>query len=181
MTYPGVGPPVMPGGDERRSFRGSTYETASMGDILAEMTGKDEAGRYIVAGLTGTMPDPTVAGPAYEDFRQKYVEEYGREPPIYCSNSYDAAALVILAMEQGGEASGTVIRDNIRSVANPPGTEVMDIGEALELIREGEEINYQGASGEITFDDKGDVSGRYATWSIAEDGSIQAGKPIEMG
>ena len=73
-----------------------------------------------------------------------------------------------------------VIRDNLRSVANPPGTEATDIGEALDLIRRGEEINYQGASGEITFDDKEDVSGRYATWSIAEDGSIQAGDPIEM-
>lgn len=83
-------------------------------------------------------------------------------------------------MARSGEASGTAIRGNIRSVANPPGTEAMDIGEALDLIRLGEEINYQGASGEITFDDKGDVSGIYATWSIAEDGSIQAGDPIEM-
>ena len=73
---------------------------------LAEMTGKDQAGRYIVTGLTGAMPDPTVAGPAYEDFRRKYAEEYGRKPSIYCSNSYDAAALVILSTELGGGGFG---------------------------------------------------------------------------
>jgi neutral amino acid transport system substrate-binding protein len=57
---------------------------------------------------------------------------------------------------------------------------VTNIGEALDLIRRGEEINYQGASGEITFDDKGDLSGKYATWSIAEDGSIECGEPIDL-
>ncbi|HPJ30439.1 MAG TPA: ABC transporter substrate-binding protein [Methanothrix sp.] len=183
VSYPQTGSIILRTAYEKGAFGDEVAWLLSEGltdENLAEMTGKDEAGRYIVAGLTGTMPDPTVAGPAYEDFKQKYAQEYGREPSIYCSNSYDAGALVILAMEQGGEASGSAIRDNIRSVANPPGTEVTDIGEALELIRRGEEINYQGASGEITFDDNGDVCGRYATWSIAEDGSIQAGEPIEM-
>jgi len=182
VAYPQTGSIILRTAYEKGAFGDEVAWLLSEGltdENLAEMTGKDEAGRYIVAGLTGTRPDPTVAGPADEDFNRKYAEEYGMEPSIYCSNSYDAAALVILAMEQGGEVSGTAIRDNIRSVANPPGTEVTDIGEALDLIREGEEINYQGASGELTFDDKGDVCGRYATWSIAEDGSIQAGEPIE--
>ena len=77
---------------------------------------------------------------------------------------------------------GTAIMDNIRSVANPPGTEATDIGEALDLIRQGEEINYKGppARSPSTIRKKEDVSGRYATRSIAEDGSIQAGEPIEM-
>jgi len=183
VAYPQTGSIILRTAYEKGVFGDEVAWLLSEGltdENLAEMTGKDKAGCYIVTGLTGTMPDPTVAGPAYEDFREKYAQEYGREPSIYCSNSYDAAALVILAMEQAGEASGTAIRDHIRSVANPPGKEVMDIGEALELIRQGEEINYQGASGEITFDEKGDVSGRYATWSIGRDGSIQAGEPIEM-
>jgi neutral amino acid transport system substrate-binding protein len=87
----------------------------------------------------------------------------------------------VLVKSRRGEASGKAIRDNLRSVANPPGVEVTDIGEALDLIRQGEEINYQGASGEITFDDKGDVSGKYATWSIADGGSIEFGEPIDLG
>jgi ABC-type branched-subunit amino acid transport system substrate-binding protein len=151
-----------------------------MDDTLADRVGKDEAGSYIIAGLKGTTPDPRAAGPSYETFKQNYIAEYGKEPTTYCSNSYDAAAVVALAIEKAGEATGTAIRDSIRDVANPPGEEVSDIGEALRLIREGKEINYQGASGEITFDENGDVLEVYCEFSIADDGSVVLGKSIEL-
>ena len=149
-------------------------------ETLAEMVGKDTAGNYIIAGFKGTTPDPRAIGPSYEMFKQKYIAEYGKEPTTYCSNSYDAAAVVALAIEKAGKASGTAIRDSIRDVANPPGEAVSDIGEALRLIREGKEINYQGASGEITFDEHGDVFGVYCEFSIADDGSIVLGERIPL-
>ncbi len=149
-------------------------------ETLAGMVGKDVAGNYIIAGLKGTTPDPRAAGPSYETFKQNYIAEYGTEPTTYCSNSYDAAAVVALAMEKAGKAEGTAIRDSIREVANPPGEEVSDIGEALRLIREGKEINYQGASGEITFDENGDVFGVYCEFSIADDGSVELGEAIPL-
>jgi len=117
-------------------------------------------------------------------FRQNYTAEYGREPIQFCPHSYDAVAVVALAIEKAGNASGTAIRDSIREreVANPPGREVSGIGEALRLIREEpwRDINYQGASGEITFDRNGDVMGSYCEWFIADNGSIVLGNPIEM-
>lgn len=149
-------------------------------ETLAEMVGKDEAGNYIIAGFKGTTPDPRAAGPSYETFKQSYKDEYGTEPTTYCSNSYDAAAVVALAIEKAGEAEGTAIRDALRDIANPPGEEVSDIGEALKLIREGKEINYQGASGEITFDENGDVFGVYCEFSIADDGSVALGESIPL-
>ena len=152
-----------------------------MCDELAGMVGKDKAGNYIIAGLKGTTPDPRVAGSAYDSFKQNYTAEYGKEPVRYCSNSYDAVAVVALAIEKAGEASGTAIRGSLRGVANPPGKEVSDIGEALRLIREGLwDINYQGASGDVNFDENGDVMGSYCEWSIAGNGSIVLGNPIEM-
>lgn len=144
---------------------------------FAEIAGRDDSGRYIVAGIKGTTLYPK--GPGYETFEQKYTEEYGIGPGTYCSNSYDAAAVVALAVERAGEAKGRAIRDNLRDVANPPGVIVTDIAEGLRLIRQGQEINYQGASGEITFDENGDVFGKYCVWSFAEDGSIQLGREID--
>jgi len=149
-------------------------------DDLAEMVGKDEKGKYIIAGFKGTTPDPRVTGPAYENFKNAYENEYGRKVTTFCSNTYDAAAIIALAIEKAGKASGPAIRDVIREVANPPGMEVTDLGEALRLIREGKDINYQGASGEITFDENGDVSGRYSEWQIAENGSAELGEPIDI-
>lgn len=144
---------------------------------FAEITGRDESGGYIVAGLRGTTLYPK--GPGYDTFEQKYTEEYGSRPGTYCSNSYDAAAVVALAIERAGEAKGRAIRDNLRDVANPPGVVITDIAEGLRLIRQGQDINYQGASGEITFDENGDVSGKCHVWNFADDGSIQLGREID--
>ena len=158
-----------------------------MDDTLAEMVGKDKAGNYIVAGLKGTAPDLRVVGPAYEAFKQNYTAEYGREPAEgycpFCPNSYDAVAVVALAIENleaGDASSGTAIRDSLKEVARPPGTKVADIGEALRLIREGWNIDYQGASGGLNFDANGDVTGSYCEWSIADNGTVVLGNPIEL-
>ena len=149
-------------------------------DNLADMVGKDEAGNYIIAGLKGTTPDSR--GPAYETFRQKYLAEYGKEPEAYCANSYDAVAVVALAIEKAGDTSGTAIRDSLRDVANPPGNkDVSDIGEALDTIRKGfYSINYLGASGEITFDEHGDVMGSFCEWTITDNGRVVYGNPLEL-
>ncbi|MGB7570588.1 MAG: ABC transporter substrate-binding protein [Methanothrix sp.] len=141
-------------------------------DNLAGLVGNDAEGNYIAAGLQGLAPDQDAGGKAYEAFKSLYQAEYGKEPAIYCTNSYDALAVVALAIEKAKNATGRDIADNIRSVANPPGTEVSDLGEALSLIREGKDINYQGTSGDITFDENGDVSGSFTLWTIADNGSI---------
>jgi len=100
-------------------------------EAFADMVGKDEAENYIVAGLKGTTPDPRAGGTAYETFKEKYTAEYEKEVATYCSNSYDAAAVVALAIEKAGNATGIAIRDALRDVANPPGEDVTDIGDAL--------------------------------------------------
>lgn len=148
---------------------------------LAESVGKDTKGNYIIAGFKGTAPDPTVTGPAYQTFNDAYMAKYGIETTTFTANTYDAAAVIALAIEKAGSVDGIAIRDNIRAVANPPGVEVTDIGEGLMLIREGKEINYQGASGDVNFDDNGDITtAYYAKWQIAEDGSVEWGDSIDL-
>jgi hypothetical protein len=58
------------------------------------------------------------------------------------------------------------IRDNLRKVANPPG-EVIKCGEfkkAFGLLKEGKEINYEGAAGTVDFDANGDVVTPIEVW-----------------
>ena len=62
------------------------------------------------------------------------------------------------------------IRDALRSIANPPGEVVgpgvAGIGRALAVIAEGGDINYEGASGAVDFDENGDVFGPIEIWEI---------------
>ncbi|VVB70844.1 Chemotactic signal transduction system substrate-binding protein BasB [uncultured archaeon] len=182
VSYPETGSLILKTAYEKGALKGISWLLSEglMAENLANLVGKDSSGKYIVAGFQGLTPDPSAGGSAYEAFSKKYVEENGKQPGIYCSNSYDALALVALAIEQAKNATGRAIADNIRSVANPPGVEVSDLAEALKLVREGKDINYQGASGEITFDKNGDVSGSYSVWTVADNGSIVFGEKIAV-
>jgi len=80
---------------------------------------------------------------------------------------------MMLAAEKGDANTGVAIKNNYRDVANSPGTEVSDPCEAMELVRNGEEINYQGASGDIQFDEFGDTVGSYDVWTVEQQGDLE--------
>ena len=79
----------------------------------------------------------------------------------------------MLAAEAADANTGEGIQSKILEVANAPGEEVSDPCEALKLIREGTDINYQGASGNVDIDEYGDVVGSYDIWEVQADGSIK--------
>ena len=183
ISYPETGSLILKSAYEKGAMDNTEWLLSEglKDETLAESVGKDTQGNYIIAGFKGTAPDPTVTGPAYETFNDAYIAKYGTETTTFTSNTYDAAAVIALAIEKAGSADGTAIRDNIRAVANPPGVEVTDIGEGLRLIREGTDINYQGASGDVNFDINGDITtAYYAKWQVADDGSVEWGESIDL-
>lgn len=96
-------------------------------------------------------------------------------PPLHAAQSWDAAVLMMLAAEAAGENNKEAIQAELHNVANPPGVEVTDICEALELIRQKQSINYRGWSGRVDLDGWGNVSPgqAYRVWQIAADGTPQ--------
>jgi len=136
-----------------------------------------EVGVDIMAGVGGATPYPAESGTFPADFEARW----GEAPFAYEANVYDSVILLALAIERAGVYDGTAIRDNLRAVANPPGVEVTDVAEALRLVREGAEINYQGAGGEITFDEFGDVFMKAArVWEYDEEGQYSYIREIEI-
>ncbi|WP_412050014.1 ABC transporter substrate-binding protein [Hoeflea sp. Naph1] len=94
--------------------------------------------------------------------------------------SYDAGAIVGLAVAKAGKAEPDAIRDAIRSVVDPEG-EVISAGpeefkKALALIKEGKAINYQGVIGNVSFDQYGDISGPFRLWQIKDGEVVTSGQ-----
>ncbi|WP_414529530.1 ABC transporter substrate-binding protein [Nodularia chucula] len=136
-----------------------------------EQVGRSSNGNYLLAGAVGTVPGSD--GEALADFNQLWADKKGGSPGEYAPQAWDAAALLVLAAQAAQENTGSGIASKIREVSNAPGTEVTDVCEGLRLLREGQEINYQGASGNVDIDANGDVVGVYDVWSVETDGTIQ--------
>jgi hypothetical protein len=80
----------------------------------------------------------------------------------YTGESYDAAALITLAMQARGKAYIATIQQNVMSVANAPGTKIYpgQLKKALHLLAKGKDINYEGATG-VEFTQVGEAFGSF--------------------
>ncbi len=89
----------------------------------------------------------------------------------YSMESYDAAALIMLAMEAAKSTDSKVYSAKIMEIANGPadgsGVKILpgELGKALELIAAGTAIDYDGASG-VTLVGPGESAGRYKQFEI---------------
>lgn len=129
-------------------------------------------GDGVLEGMIATRPgSPDLPGtPLFEE--QARAAEVDPEA-VFAAQAYDAAFLLALAIEQNGNAEREGLSQALRSVASEPG-EVILPGEwekAVQLIADGEEINYEGASGRHEFDDNGDVPGVVVEMAV-EDGEF---------
>lgn len=85
----------------------------------------------------------------------------------YSMESYDAAALIMLAMQAAGSTDSKVYAAKIMEVANAPGEKIMpgEIGKALELIAAGTDIDYEGGSA-VELVGAGESAGRYKEFEV---------------
>ncbi|MFB2979489.1 ABC transporter substrate-binding protein [Microseira sp. BLCC-F43] len=135
-----------------------------------EQVGKTGDGKFILAGAVGTTPGAD--GKALTEFAKLWKEKQGRAVDAYAPQTWDATALLMLAAEAAKSNTGEGIKSKIREVANAPGEEVSDVCKALELVRQGKDINYQGASGNVDIDQNGDVVGSYDVWKVEPTGKL---------
>ena len=66
----------------------------------------------------------------------------------FTPESYDAAALIMLAMQAAGSSDSSVFKDKVFDVANAPGEKIFpgELAKALQILKDGGEVDYVGAS-----------------------------------
>ena len=84
--------------------------------------------------------------------------------------SYDAGAIVALAIAKAGKADAAAIKAAIPEVTSAGGEPIYagkeEFAKALALIKEGKPIKYEGVIGPISFDQYGDITGPFRLWRI---------------
>ena len=99
-------------------------------------------------GLNGSIGDvPGTDSPGAAMFTEM-AKAAGFESGPFSPESYDAAALLILAMQAAKSTDSQDFKSKVMDVANAPGQKVFpgDLGKALEHIANGGDVDYVGAS-----------------------------------
>jgi ABC-type branched-subunit amino acid transport system substrate-binding protein len=176
IAYPGDGTPMLKQALEEGFFSKFVFTDGMKSTDMIKAIGAKH-----LNGSIGTAPEARADSPAAARFRDAYKKEYGKLPPLpFIDSAYDAAFLMALAIEKAGSTNGAKVRDALRKVAGPPGTQILpgEWRKAKAAIAKGQNVNYQGGAGSQDFDSAGDVPGTYGIWTI-DSGKIKTLEIVE--
>ena len=171
------------------------------GDALVVVGYVDQGGSGIVRGALDTgafdtfvFPDGMISNTLTSSFGSEIDGSFGQNPAgegegrdtfvelaeaagfdgtgTFAGESYDAAALILLAMAKAGSSDPNVYKDSVMDIANEPGEKIMpgELGRAIEIIAEGGDVDYVGATA-VELIEPGESAGVYRELSF-EDGEM---------
>ena len=131
-----------------------------IGDSLVEAIGPD------LDGSIGTVPGTDSPGAA------RLEEMLGMAAGPFVSESYDAAALILLAMQAAGSVDSGAFKDHVMAVANEPGEKIYpgELAKGLGILADGGDVDYVGASA-VELVGAGESAGNYRQMAV-EDGKL---------
>ncbi|WP_045390210.1 ABC transporter substrate-binding protein [Falsirhodobacter sp. alg1] len=172
------------------------------GEILVVAGYVDQGGRGIVQGALDTgafdtfyFPDGMYGDSLLETFGDDLDGSFGDVPSadgdnatafqtlasdagldgtaVYAGESYDAAALILLAMQAAKSSDPQAFKSHVFDVANAPGEKINpgELGKALKLLADGVDIDYVGATN-VEFVEPGESRGTFREYDI-EDGEAK--------
>jgi branched-chain amino acid transport system substrate-binding protein len=150
---------------------------AAGGQVLVVAGYVDQGGAGIVRGAldsgafeTFMFPDGMVSQVLEDKFGPEVNGSFGQNPAsegeghdkymamataagvdgssVYSSEAYDAAALIMLAMQAAGSSDPAAYKGKIMDVANAPGEKILpgELAKGLQILKDGGDIDYVGAT-----------------------------------
>ena len=159
-------------------------QAAESGNFTTYVGGDGMVGDDLLAGIDAASVEGLIAtragAPTGEatDTYTKVATDAGIEAnATYAPQAYDAAFLLALAIEKNGSADREGLSAALRDVSSAPGEKILpgEWTKAVELIKAGTDIDYEGAGGPLDFDAAGDVDG------IIVELAVEGGKFVEKG
>jgi len=125
-------------------------------------------------GSSGQHPSPS------EDLSNRFTELVGGAfdaTSPFAPESYDAAALIMLAMQAAGSAESADFAGKIMDVANAPGEKIQsgELAKALEILKAGGDIDYVGAT-DVELIGPGEAAGNYRVVGFENGADVTAGR-----
>ncbi len=118
-----------------------------------------------LSGTFGTVPGTDSKGAA--SFAEMAKSAGIKAGAPFTGESYDAAALLMLAMQSGGSTDRAALASNVLAVANTPGEKIMpgELGKALRILANGGAVDYVGATN-VELVGGGEAAGSYKEFEV---------------
>ena len=145
---------VIQGALDSGAFGSFILTDGMIGDSLPQSIGPD------LDGAIGTLPGGS--GDAANRYLA-YAKSNGFDGDgPFRAESYDAAALLLLAMQAAGSADRAAIQSKMMQVANAPGQKIAvgELAKGLKILAAGGDVDYVGATN-VEFNEVGEVFGAY--------------------
>jgi len=158
-------------------------QAVESGNFTTFVGGDGMVGDDLLAGIDPSAVEGLIAtragAPTGEavDIYNAFTAEGFNANATYAPQAYDAAFLLALAIEKNGSANREGLAAALRDVSSAPGEKILpgEWKKAVELIKAGTDIDYEGAGGALDFDEAGDVDG------IIVELAVEGGAFVEKG
>ncbi|MFC7097510.1 ABC transporter substrate-binding protein [Halobaculum marinum] len=113
-------------------------------------------------GMKIVTPSAAIDQDNYQNFASEFESEYGEAPTSWSAFAYDCVVTAALSIATADEFTGAALQETVRDVTRPEGEEVFTFEEAMNVLGDDgtpSDIDYQGVSGPIDFDENGDPVG----------------------
>ncbi|MEI4487142.1 ABC transporter substrate-binding protein [Frigidibacter sp. MR17.14] len=150
------------------AFQTFVFPDGMIGATLETQFGKEIEGSF--------GQNPASAGAGRDAFLKMATDGGFDGTTSFAAESYDAAALILLAMAKAGSSDPAKYKDAVMDVANAPGEPILpgELGKALDLIAAGKDVDYVGATS-VELIGSGESSGSYRELAFKD------GKMTEVG
>jgi branched-chain amino acid transport system substrate-binding protein len=145
---------------------GKTFGTDSLAAPRLPSTGPT-----VTKGLSGVAISAPEQGKAQEAFDAAFRRVGGVNRQTFDAQEFDAVILCYLSAVAAGTTSGSAMKDELRAITAAPGRKYtwLELDQAIRALEAGQDINYEGVSGPIELNDKGDATaGVYDVWKVRE-------------
>jgi branched-chain amino acid transport system substrate-binding protein len=106
-------------------------------------------------------------------FNSLYPSQKAAGPLANANYAYDSVISLALADDYAKTTDGKTVAKDMTKVTNPPGTACYTYKSCLALINAGKKINYEGASGDLDYNQYNNTFGPYGAFQVDASGTEQ--------
>jgi len=128
-------------------------------EMLEAMKPAIDAGAKLIAVA------PAPAGEGMEQFVAAFEEANGAKPEVFADTAFDAVTMYALASVAAGTTEPEAVQKALVDISRE-GQSCIAYADCAEMLKAGTDIDYQGASGDVDFDDQHNVIGPFGVFEI---------------